>query len=234
MSRLPSVPALLSVLVLGLAGCLRVPQADLLNQQLNPPPPPPVVPAMEEAALAIGPPLRLDDIVLQSDDDALERLQNALADLKETKDAHEELTARQRADAQRAAALEVELNDLRARLAQSAEQLKLKGELAKKTQADLDAARATLAQVQPRLAEAEKGAAETQKLAAALKEATAESEKLRDQLLQAELARVKAQQDLIALQIVMARQQALLKRRPKTEEARATTPPPPSNEETLP
>ena len=68
------------------------------------------------------------------------------------------------------------------------------------------------------------------KLAAAL----AEAAKRRDEFFRAELARVKAQQDLVALQIVMARQRALLKRRPKPDEAKAPTHPTPPDEEAIP
>jgi len=230
-SALLSVP----VLAISLAGCFPSPRAS----SMGPPPPTvpkptPTVPAVEEAGLAIGPPLRLDDAVLQDDKSVLEKLQDALADLKEARDTNKELSARLRVETQRTAAVDVEISDLRNQLSALTEQLKLKSEVAKKTQAELDAAKATIARLQPQLEQANKGASEAEKLAKMLKDATAENEKFRDQVLQAELARVKAQQDLVALQIVMARQQALLKRRAKPDEAKAPILPPASDQEATP
>lgn len=206
------VPALL------LAGCLPGARDDAAT-------PPPEAPApvsiVDEAALAWGPRLMLDENTLESEDDVLSKLQDALADLEATKARNEELAARLKAESQKRAALAVELDDTRSRLTQTQAQLKLKSDRLQKTDADLQAAMATISQLRTTADKNASKAAEAAKLSKLLGDANADNQKLRDQLLHAQLARVKAEQDLIALQIVVARQQALLKRRPPANEATA-------------
>ena len=197
-----------------MAGCLPAPPGQTVAPPSESPEAPAPVSIVDEAALAWGPPLVLDEATLESEDDVLSKLQEALADLEAAKARNEELAARLKVESQKRAALQAELDDLQARLAQTEQQLKLKADRLKKTEADLQAAMATISQLRTTADKNAKKAAEAAKLASLLKQANAENQKLRDKVLQAELARVKAEQDLIALQIVMARQQALLKRRP--------------------
>jgi len=225
MTRINDLGLLAVVTAIMLAGgCVPTPP----GQGADTPPAPPQAPApvsiVDEAALAWGPPLILDETTLESEDDVLAKLQDALADLEGAEARNEELTAKLRVESQKRAALEAELDDARSQLAQVKGQLKIKSDRLEKVEADLQAAMATISQLRATADQNAKKAAEATKLAKLLAEANAQNQKLRDKLLQAELARVKAEQDLIALQIVVARQQALLKRRPATNEAKAPEP----------
>ena len=222
MRRINDLPFLVLVVAVALAGgCVPTPPGQTADPPQGSPQAPAPVSIVEEAALAWGPPLILDETTLESEDDVLAKLQDALADLEGAKARNEELAAKLRVESQKRAALEAELDDARSQLAQVTGQLKIKSDRLEKVEADLQAAMATVSQLRATADQNAKKAAEAAKLAKLLKDANAQNQKLRDQLLQAELARVKAEQDLIALQIVVARQQALLKRRPATNQAKA-------------
>jgi hypothetical protein len=212
-------------------GCLPSTQDEAAppTESTQPTPLPPVPSPARDAALAKGPPLRLDDLTLDGEASVLERLQDALASLEQAKAAHTELTARLGATSQAKAALEAQAAEMRQQLALLTKERKDKDQALAKAKADLAAAQDQLASLQQQADDSQKTQADVPALRKKLQEAEAANAKLRDQLLAAELARVKAQQDLVALQIVMARQRALLKR---PTEARAPAPPTPGNQET--
>ena len=172
-------------------------------------------------ALARGPALRLDNVALKGESDVLAKLQDTVASLEQATTANAELTARLNAGCQAKAALEAEVAEFRRQVTRLSEDLRAKTDALAKGKAELAAAKATVVSLQPKAEQAEKAAAQIAELGKKLDEALAGNGKLRDQALQAELARVKAQQDLVALQIVVARQKALVKRRPRPTEARA-------------
>ena len=222
--------ALIALAAFGPAGCLPTLRGRTRAPHPAPAPtaPLPAASPLEAAALAVGPPLMLDNEPLLGEEAVLEKLQQAVTDLQATRNALEEQKARAAAAEQRAVALEAELGTLRAQLTQVTGELKATAAAAAKTKDQLAAAEAAVAGLTPKLAAAEKRAAEADALSESIQQLTAEAEKLRDQALKAELAHVKARQDLIALQIVLARQQALAKRIHRPVEASAPPLPPPS------
>jgi DNA repair exonuclease SbcCD ATPase subunit len=229
-----SLHAATALLALSLAACAPrlagPPGGSAGLAPLTPPPARPVVvtaaPA-EQTALARGPALVLDDEALHGEQGLLEKLQDCLANLKQVRDANEEFSARARAAAQQAEAAQAELAETRRQLPGLKEQLKTATEALKKRETERDTAQAKVRELTLQVEPARKAAADAQDLALKLKEALAEIDKLRDQLLQAELARVKAEQDLVALQIQAARQQANVRRRPAPADPKAPTPPQP-------
>ena len=225
MTRIADRSFLAVVIAMALGGgCAPTPPGRTADPPAASPEAPAPVSIVDEAALAWGPPLILDGTTLESEDDVLAKLQDALADLEGAKARNEELAAKLRVESQKRAALEAELDDARSQLAQVNGQLKIKSDRLKKVEAELQAAMATISQLRTTADQNARKAAEAAKLTKLLGDANAQNQKLRDRILQAELARVKAEQDLIALQIVVARQQALLKRRPTTDEAKAPKP----------
>ena len=230
-SSLP--PLVLPVISLWLAGCMPPPERsplDLPGDMLLTPTP---LAVSSEQALAVGPALVLDEVVFETEDDVLEKLEEALGVARQAKQVENELTAKRRAETQRAAALETQAASLEQRVGQLTDQFKTETAARQKSRADLEAATAAIADLEAQLEKATTEAGGVARATEELKKLKAESQSLRDKLLQAELARVKAQQDLIGLQIVMARQQALLKRRPVPSEAKApaTAPTPNPREE---
>jgi len=174
-----------------------------------------------DAALARGPSLRLGDSVFEQQEDVLAKLQDALAQVDDLKSANAELTARLRVTEQGAAARQAELDEFRKQVTVLSEELKVKATALVRARGELAAAKTTVDQLQPRASDAERLAAQALELRKKLTGAQAANDTLRNQVLEAELARVKAQQDLVALQIVMARQKALLKPRSKPSQAKA-------------
>jgi len=229
--RSPHVAA--ALLALGLAACsprLASPPGGVGLAPMAPLPSRPVVVATapaEQTALARGPALVLDDEALHGEQGLLEKLQDCLANLKQARDANDELSARIRATAQQAEAAEAELAETRRQLPLLKGQLTAATEALKKRETERDAAQAKVRDLAAQVEPARKAATDAQNTALKLKQATAEIDRLHDQFLQSELARVKAEQDLVAFQIQVARQQTNAKRRPASPDPKAPTPPQP-------
>jgi hypothetical protein len=219
--RSPLFHLVVAVAGLWLAGCMPPPEQSPLDLPGDTPLTPRPLAMGSEEALAVGPSLVLDDVVFETEEDVLEQLEEALGLARQAKQVETELTAKLRAETQRAAALEAQAAGLEQRVSQLTDQLKTETGARQKSRAELEAATTALADLEAQLEKTTTAADNAAKTTEELKKLEAENGSLRDKLLQAELARVKAQQDLIALQIVMARQQALLKRRPVPSEAKA-------------
>lgn len=202
-------------------GCMPEPESDRPPTGSRRVPITPVPCPATDAALARGPSLRLGDSVFEQQEDVLAKLQDALARIDDLQSANTELTARLRVTEQGAAARQAELDEFRKQVTALSEELKVKAAALAKTRASLAAAKTTVDQLEPRAGDAERLAAQATDLRKKLGDAQAANDELRNQVLEAELARVKAQQDLVAFQIVMARQKALLKPRSKPSQASA-------------
>ena len=185
----------------------------------------------QDAALAKGPPLRLDDAVLDGHADVLEKLQEAIARVEELEAENQELAARLAAREQAHAACQAETDEHKRQIGHLSNDLEAKADALTKLGAELSAAQAELAELRPKATQADSVTDQVADLQKKLDEATATNDKLREQALQADLARVKAQQDLVLLQITMARQKALLKHRATPSEAKAPSPPDAPSEE---
>ena len=188
----------------------------------------------DDRALARGPALRLHTDILAGEKAVLERLQEATAEVEELKGKRAELTARLSAADQATGALKAQLAEFRRQLAELSDDLKAKTEGLAKAKAELAADKATIASLEPRARRAEEAAAQIAELTEQRDEARAGNDSLREQALQAALARVKAQQDLVALQIAVARRRALLRRPTGPTEAKAPPPPQQPSQEARP
>jgi len=242
MTRLkpPRTLALGLALALATAGCFSFPPRDSREHSAPRPnrpapriqrPTPPSPRLATESALARGPALRLNDTMLDSEQNVLEKLQDTLTALEDAKAAGNELRARLGAAEQAKAAEAVKAQDLARQVAQLTQALETKTVALEKARADLTAAQTTAAALEPNVEKLKAANAQAATLAAKLKEAETANESLGDQLIKADLARVKAQQDLVALQIHLARQRALTKLRARQSQAQApATSQPPSQE----
>lgn len=190
--------------------------------------------ASDDKALARGPALRLHNDVLDGEKEVLETLQDLTAEVEALRNERAELAARLRAAQQATVARKAETEEARRQVSQLSSELKAATDALAEAKAGLADARASIAALEPKAQQAEESAAKLARLTQQLEAARAEAETLRDQALQAELARVKAQQDLVALQIVMARQKALLRGRPRPSEAKAPPPPDTPSQEARP
>ncbi|MFW6162212.1 MAG: hypothetical protein ACODAJ_05540 [Planctomycetota bacterium] len=190
--------------------------------------------ADDDEALARGPALRLHSEVLDGEKAVLEKLQDLTAEVEALRREKTELAARLSSGEQAVAAHRAEAEEARRKVARLSEDLKARADTLADAKSALADARATIADLEPRAQKAEEAAAKVAKLTEQLQAARAETEQFRDRALQAELARVKAQQDLVALQIVMARQKALLRGRSKPTEAKAPQPPDTPGQEARP
>ncbi len=186
----------------------------------------------DDKALAKGPALRLDGDTFQSDREVLAKLQDTLAEIERLKNEATELAARLDAAKQANTALTAQVGEFQRQVAQLSAGLKTKTDALVETKAGLAAAKATIASLEPKAKQAEETAGKLAEVQKQLDESRAANATLRDQAIEAKLARVKAQQDLVALQIVMARQKALIKHRPKPTQARAPLRPNAPPEET--
>ena len=202
-------------------GCMPEPESDRPPTGSRRVPITPVPCPATDAALARGPSLRLGDSMFEQQEDVLAKLQDALTRNDDLQSANTELTARLRVAEQGAAARQAELDEFRKQVTVLSEELKVKASSLVKARTELAAAKATVDQLQPRAGDAERLASQALELRKKCGDAQAANDTLRNQVLEAELARVRAQQDLVALQIVMARQKALLKPRPKPVQAKA-------------
>ncbi|MFP4055834.1 MAG: hypothetical protein ACLF0G_03075 [Candidatus Brocadiia bacterium] len=233
MAPRPLALALAGLVALGASGCAPKPGPSAAE-----PPEPagtPAAPVSPEArsALAQGPPLRLDNQVLGGEASLLEKLQDALARLSQAEEAKKELAARLNAATQRNTAAQQEAAELERQVQQLTQMHDDAAQALAKAQAQLQEAQATIQELRPKAQEADRATQRVATLAEQIEELKTANQQLRDKLLQAELDRVKAQQDLVALQIVMARQRALIRRK-GGDQAKAPTPQTPVAQETSP
>ena len=216
---MPRAAAVLVTLAGLLSGCA-------LTEQGTPPPivpailPRPAAPRVEAMPQPEGPPLQCDGVTFESPGDLLAQHQTLRAELDKARSSNEELQARLRVASNRVQALEALETEHRRQIDQLTAERDKSTAAAGRVQAEVTKAQAALATANARVAELEGTAPEIGQLRQRVAELSAQwgdaerrARETKRRVLQAELARVKAEQRLVALQIVMARQQAIHSRR---------------------
>ena len=211
--------ALAVVLGSTMAGCGLLPGPGAPTSPSAPQPTPPTRgTASDQLALADRPPLLLpeDGGIIGDGESPLEKLVEAQTKLRQAREDNKELAVRLNAATQRCTGLEAQVAELERQAGELGDALAAKAKALAKAEAELKAANTLIAELSPDAATARSDIERAASLTRALEAARARIQDLENQRVRAELARVKAQQDLVTLQIVMARQQALLKRRRDT------------------